>query len=133
MKVEYLIPAFHFLASFAYEWLILWFQPRQDIVTAVAENDSYSDAFERVMAYGLSKIFAALFIWGIWKLVFKILREFKTNKTICFFSILFLAGAFLRCVLWPNGFIHSYDNYVTYSYAIHLYPEYWHSAYTSAI
>lgn len=133
LKAEYVIPAFHFLASFAYEWLILWFQPRQEIVTAIAKNDSCSDAFERGLAYGLSKLFAALFIWGIWKLVFKILREFKTNKTIRFFTILFLAGALLRCVLWPNGFIHSYDNYVTYSYAIHLYPEYWHSAYTSVI
>ncbi|MBO4748880.1 MAG: hypothetical protein J5546_01040 [Lachnospiraceae bacterium] len=133
MKAEYLLPLLHFLASFVYEWIPLWFQPRQEIVTAVAKNDSYSDAFERVMAYGLSKLFAALFIWCLWKLIFKVIREFKKNQTVRLFTFLTLAGLLVRVFLWPNGFIHSYDNYVTYSYAIHLYPEYWHSAYTSVV
>ncbi|MBQ3906462.1 MAG: hypothetical protein II743_06790 [Lachnospiraceae bacterium] len=133
IKAEYLLPLLHFLASFLYEWVVLWLRPKQEIVTAVAKNDSYSDAFERIMAYGLSKLFAAIIIWATWKLIFIVLRKFKTDRTVRLFTILFFVGLLLRIFLWPNGFIHSYDNYVTYSYAIHLYPEYWHSAYTSVV
>ncbi|MBQ1850665.1 MAG: hypothetical protein II139_09890, partial [Lachnospiraceae bacterium] len=133
IKAEYLLPLLHFLASFLYEWVVLWFRPQQEIVTAVAKNDSYSNAFERIMAYGLSKLFAAIIIWATWKLIFIVLRKFKTDRTVRLFTILFFVGLLLRIFLWPNGFIHSYDNYVTYSYAIHLYPEYWHSAYTSVV
>ncbi|MBR4607890.1 MAG: hypothetical protein IKO41_16910 [Lachnospiraceae bacterium] len=132
-KVEYLLPLLHFLASFFYEWTILQLHPAKYTVTAVAKSAKYSDQFERVMAYGISKLFAALIIWGSWKLFFYVLRNLRKKFSIRLFAIFFAVGAFVILLLWPNGFTHSIDNYVTFTYAIRLYPEYWHSAYTSIL
>ncbi len=46
------------------------------------------------------------------------------------FFLICLAGVLL---LWPDPFTASEDNYITYSYAIRFWPEYWHSAYTSCV
>ena len=133
IKVEYVLPLLHFLASFFYEWAILQLHPAKNTVMAVAKSARYSDQFERVMAYGLSKLFAALIIWGCWKLFFYVLCSLRKMPSIRLFTVFFVIGAIVVGLLWPNGFTHSIDNYVTLTYAIRLYPEYWHSAYTSIL
>ena len=35
--------------------------------------------------------------------------------------------------MWPDSFLRSIDNLVTYSDALRFYPDYWHSAYTSFV
>lgn len=132
-KWEWILPTIHFIASFFYEWTILQLCPAKDIVVTVAKSSIYSEGFERIMGYCLSKLFAACFIFGLWKLLFFLIRNWKKEKSIRMLFWFFVVGGLLIAFFWPNGFVYSIDNYVTYSYAIRLFPEYWHSAYTSAI
>lgn len=133
LNKEKWIPMLHFLLSFFYEWTILIMHPQDHVVAAVAKDFTYGNDFERVMGYVLSKAFALLFICLIWKLIFYVERNAKRNKSLRWFAVAFATGAAFLLFLWPNVFYYSVDNYVTYSYAIRLYPEYWHNAYSSVI
>lgn len=132
-KMRYMLPAMHFLLSFLYERSIFLFKPDEDFVLSIPRNHIISDAAERILGYGISKLFAAAMIFFIWHLVFWMIDNWRTKKNIRYFLLFFvvcLAGVLL---LWPDPFIASTDNYITYSYAIRFWPEYWHSAYTSCI
>lgn len=133
MTPEWVFPAVHFIASFFYEWTILLLHPAKNTVTAFAKDMTYSDGFERIMGYGLAKLFAALIIYFTWKLIFYLVRNVKKDVALRFFCAFFIVGLVLLFFLWPNVFYYSDDNYVTYSYAIRLFPEYWHNAYTSIV
>lgn len=133
LSLEILLPCIHFLSSFFYEWTILQWKPEKITVTARAKDLTYSDTFERVMEYGLAKLFAALIIFLLWKMVFYFIHNFRKDKELIFFALLFLFGTACFAVTWPNLFYYDVDNYITYTYAIRLYPEYWHNAYTSIL
>ncbi|MBQ2101479.1 MAG: hypothetical protein II477_10500, partial [Lachnospiraceae bacterium] len=106
------------------------FHPEVITVAAVAKNSEISDATERIMSYALSKALAGVFIFLGWRLFFYVLRKWKEEKWIQVFFIAYAIGGVILLLLWPNTFVRSIDNYMTYTYAIRLYPEYWHSAYT---
>ncbi len=132
-KIKYLLPTVHFLLSFLYERCIFIFEREEGVILSIPRNQIISDAGERILGYIISKLFAAVLIFFLWHLVFWVIEHWKTRKNIRFFLGLFvicLAGVLLG---WPNGFTASADNYITYSYAIRFWPEYWHSAYTSCI
>lgn len=133
IKVETVIPCIHFFLSFFLERCIILFHPEKNTVAAVAKNMFYSDQFERVMAYLLSKLFAAIMIYCLWKLIFYLIHHVREKKEVRYFLVFFLLGLAFVGILWPIGFISSVDNYVTYTYSIRLFPEYWHNAYSSVI
>lgn len=132
-RKRYILPVIHFLLSFLYERSIFLFDADQDFLLSIPRNYIISDSAERILGYVISKLFAAAMIFFLWNLLFWIIGNWRMKKNLRFFVIFFvicLAGILL---LWPDTFTASTDNYITYSYAIRFWPEYWHSAYTSCI
>lgn len=132
-KKKYMLPVIHFLLSFIYERSIFLFEEDKDIVLSIPRNYIISDAAERVMGYVISKLFAAVMIFFLWYLLFWIIENWKLKRNIRFFFCFFVICLVGVLLLWPEPFTISADNYITYSYAIRFWPEYWHSAYTSCI
>ena len=132
-KGKYIFPILHFLLSFFYERSILIFGLDRDIILSIPRNSIISDTGERVLGYVLSKLFALVMIFFLWHLFFWIVSAWKTRKNLRFFTLFFLLGCAGLLLLWPEPFAASRDNFITYSYAIRFWPEYWHSAYTSCI
>lgn len=132
-KGKYIFPMLHFLLSFFYERSILIFELDRDIILSIPRNSIISDTGERVLGYVLSKLFALVMIFFLWHLLFWIVSAWKTRKNLRFFMLFFLVGCAGLLLLWPEPFAASRDNFITYSYAIRFWPEYWHSAYTSCI
>ena len=131
LTIDKLLPLIHFLASFLYERSILLFRPEKNTVAAYAKSLRYSDLFERIMGYNLSRLFAAIIIFLTWKLIFYVIDNWKQSRMVRAFTWFFFLGLLCLIFYCPNGFIRSADNYVTYSYAIRFFPEYWHNAYSS--
>ncbi|MCM1025852.1 MAG: hypothetical protein NC432_05425 [Roseburia sp.] len=129
-KKRYLFPIIHFLLSFLYERFIFVFGPGRDIALPVPRNYIISDTAERVLAYVISKLFAAVIIFFLWSLLFWIIENWKKRRNIRFFLVLFAICLMIVTLIWPLTFYASTDNYITYSFARRFWPEYWHSAYT---
>lgn len=127
---RYLFPIVHFLLSFLYERCILRFDSGRDIVLPIARNNIISDTAERVLAYAISKMFAAVLIFFLWYLFFWMIENWKNKRNIRFFLVLFTICLVIAVLIWPLTFYASSDNYITYSFARRFWPEYWHSAYT---
>lgn len=132
-RKKYLLPAIHFLLSFLYERSIFIFQEERNIILSLPRNQIISDVGERVLGYAISKLFAAVMILFLWRLLFWIVENWKRKKNLRFFLAFFLVCLAGILLLWPDPFTASADNYITYSYAIRFWPEYWHSAYTSCV
>lgn len=132
-RKRYLLPVIHFLLSFLYERSIFIFDGDRDIILSIPRNYIISDTAERILGYGISKLFAAVLIFFLWYLVFWIIENWRTKKNLRFFLGFFVICLTGILLLWPDPFTASADNYITYSYAIRFWPEYWHSAYTSCI
>lgn len=129
--IKYAIIGIHFIASFFYERLLFDFSKDRTVVLSIAKSNIISDNFEFVESYIFSKIFAFIFIFLFWSIIFYFCKH--VNKTMIIHGIVFLVGAILLFMAWPNVFTASEDNYVTLSYALRFYPEYWHSAYSSFV
>ncbi|MCM1193276.1 MAG: hypothetical protein NC123_02845 [Butyrivibrio sp.] len=129
-KKKYLLPAIHFLLSFLYERCIFRFDSGRDIVLPIPRNNIISDTAERVLAYAISKLFAAVLIFFLWYLLFWIVENWKKKRNIRFFTVLFAVSLVIALLIWPLTFYASVDNYITYSFARRFWPEYWHGAYT---
>lgn len=130
---RYLFPAVHFLLSFLYERSILIFRAEREAVIPIPRNNILSDRAEQLLGYAVSKLFAAVFIFFLWHLLFWILANWRMRKNLRFFVGFFaicLAGALL---LWPAAFGASEDNYITYYFARRFWLECWHGAYTGCI
>ena len=132
-KGKYFFPLIHFLLSFFYERSIFIFGSDRDIILSIPRNYVISDMGERVLGYMMSKLLALVMIFFLWNLLFEIIRTWMIRKNLRFFLVFFLAGCAGLLLLWPEPFAASQDNFITYSYAIRFWPEYWHSAYTSCI
>ena len=132
-KGKHIFPLIHFLLSFFYERCILIFGLDRDIILSIPRNFVISDTGERGLGYVLSKLFALVMIFFLWNLLFWVIRAWRTRKNLRFFLLFFLLGCAGLLLLWPEPFAASQDNFITYSYAIRFWPEYWHSAYTSCV
>ncbi|MCQ2539190.1 MAG: hypothetical protein MJ114_01945 [Acetatifactor sp.] len=132
--IRELIPAVHFLLSFLYERLVIQFTPKVDIVAAIAKSQIISEGTERVLAYVISKIIGGILILLLWKLIFYVIDHIKISKDVRVLLSVFAIGLIMILCIWPEpAFDLDFDNYITFSYAIRLEPEYWHSAYTSYV
>lgn len=132
-KKRYLFPIVHFLLSFLYERCILEFGPGRDIPLPIPRNNIISDGAERVLAYVISKLFAAVIIFFLWYLLFWIMENWRKKRNVRFFLLFFGISLIAVLLLWPIPFDASADNYITYSFARRFWPEYWHGAYTSLV
>lgn len=129
-KVPYYIMAFHTLLTFLWADRVLK-NVGEIAIGTKAMNNVVSSRFENIMAYVFSEFFAILFIYLFWKLFFHVLNHFR--KSYAVFLILFFAGSVLLLLSWPAVFTLDIDNFITYSSAVRLTPDYWHSAYSSFI
>ena len=132
--VKYLLPLIHFISSFFYEREFLIFNDKEPVRLAIPRIVGViSDNAEHVLAYVISKLFAAIFIFLLWQLIFYVgthLKKRSVRVALGLFLVLFVVfGVFLL----PDYGLRSADNYITYMYARTLWPEYWHSAYLSMI
>ena len=130
-KWKYAFPLFHFFLSFFYERKIFFFQLDRDIIYSIPRNSIISDEGERILGYVISKAFALLVICFLWNLLFFLMDSWRKNYLL--FLGLFLIGSVFLLLLWPEPIVASQDNFITYSYAIRFWPEYWHGAYTSCL
>lgn len=128
-----LIPAIHFLLSFVWEWLVLIPKDRAAVAFSIPLTDVFSDGFEQAMCYVISKVMAGIIIFLLWKLVFDVFDKKIDKETVTVFSIILAVGAAVTIILWPDVFEAGGDNFIPYSYAIRLMPEYWHSIYLSCL
>ena len=129
-KVRYCIMAFHTLLTFLWADRVLK-NIGEIAIGTKAMNDVVSRRFENIMAYVFSELFAILLIYLFWKLFFHVISNFR--KSYAVFLILFIAGSLLLLLSWPAVFARDIDNFITYSSAVRLTPDYWHSAYSSFI
>ena len=133
-RTRYIVAAVHMLAAILWQGKIFKNVGVNPSGTKVLDS-SISDSFERIVTRGFSFLFAFLIIWFFWKLVFKVISEFK--KSYMGFIALFIVGAVFLGLLWPDilTFTSPYydDNVVTYSCAVRLTPDYWHNFYHSVI
>jgi len=131
-KYKTLIPIVHFLLSFLFERRILIFKLDRDIIATIAKSDIISDSAERIEGYVFAKLFAFIFIFFIWKLIF-FAKENINETYVKIFAAVTAVGCVIFALMWPYPFLASEDNLITYAYALRFWPEYWHSAYTSFI
>lgn len=131
-KYKLYVPVFHFLLTFLFERANIIFNLDRDIIATVAKQDIISDSFERFEGYVFAKLFALVFIVFIWRIIFWTCENIKETYVKVFLAVA-LVGSVAFALMWPMPFAASEDNYITYAYAIRLWPEYWHSAYTSFI
>ena len=134
-RFRYIITGVHILCTFLWAGRVLK-NVGVDPVGTAAVNTFFSDTFERVMTFILTEGFAVILIYLIWRLVFKVLNNFKKEYLI--FIGIFAVGGLLVMLSWPQVFtwIAGYDyddNMVAYSYAVRLVPDYWHSIYQSVL
>lgn len=131
-KYKIIVPSVHFLLTFLFERISLILNLDKDIIASIAKNNIVSDSFERIEGYIFAKLFALIFIVFIWRLIFFVIDNFKETYVRAF-TIVAVLGGVLFALMWPAPFVYSEDNLITYAYALRLWPEYWHSAYTSFI
>ncbi len=129
-RVKYAFILFHVLCSFLWAGHVFKNLGVIAIGTKVV-NPIVSDRFEIVMARVLSECFAILIIWCFWQLVFHLLQKFR--KSYMVFLAIWLIGLILLLLGWPAVFEQSNDNYITYSCAVRLTPDYWHCAYSGFV
>lgn len=129
-KVRNCIMAFHILMTFLWANRVLK-NIGEIAIGSKAVNEVISRNAENIMAYIYSEFFAILLICLFWKLAFHIITHFR--KSYIVFLAIFAAGSVLLLLSWPAVFVHSIDNLITYSSAVRLTPDYWHSAYSSFI
>lgn len=129
-KYKVIVPFIHFLLTFLFERVSLIFDLDKDIIATIAKSDIISDRFERVEGYIFAKLFAGIFIFFIWHLIFFVVENIKETY-VKVFAALAVIGSICFAIMWPLPFMGSEDNLITYAYALRLWPEYWHSAYTS--
>ncbi len=131
--IRFWLPLVHFVASFFYEGTLIHFDLDRKIVAAFPENDFMSLSAERVLGYIIAKVFAGIMIYLLWTLIYYMVDHFLKERYIRMFLLIFFVGIGVLAFCWPESFTRSGDNLITYSYALRLFPEYWHSAYTSLV
>lgn len=128
-----IIPIIHFILSFFWERLVLMPKDAARVAFSIPLNDTFSLGFEQAMCYVISKIMAGIAIFLLWKLVFSILGKKIHLETTIVFGIIWIVFLGITVIMWPDVFEAGGDNFIPYSYAVRLVPEYWHSIYLSCL
>lgn len=131
ISVETLIPVLHFILTFFFERILFVFSNNWDVFVEVPRKTSVSNLTENVIVYCLSKMWALVIIYLIWKLIFAIVNKKIPRDITVLFLLIYVVGAFVNLLNYPS--LVSIDNYATYSYAIRFLPSYWHSIFTGAL
>lgn len=129
-SVWWIFPLIHLVLSFFYERMLFAFSDNFRINRLTPINLRFSDSFEIIMAYSISKMIGAVLIFCIWKLIFSLKKYFSLCEGILFVTF-FILGAIILLFYFPDSFITSNDNFITYADAVNFVPGYWHSLYTS--
>ncbi len=98
---------------------------------SVAVKQVVSDRTEHILTYIMTEIVAVILIYLFWNLVFYLINNFR--KVHLIFIMLFVLGTVVMALCWPYVFTLSEDNFITYSCAVRLTPDYWHNAYSSYV
>lgn len=128
-----MLPLFHFMMSFLYERTFILFHLDENIVPTIPRETWITTGLERVIAYILSKTIAFVLIWLLWKVLFFVIDHFKESKYVKWWVAFYVLGLNACVCVFPTFFVRSLDNYITYSYAIRLLPEYWHNSYSGYV
>ncbi len=129
-RIRFIITALHIVLSFVFSKFVY----KNIGIIAIGTkpvNDTIGQRAESALAYILSEFFAILFIYLFWKLVFHIFKHFRRSYIV--FIAIFVIGLLLLMLSWPDVFVRSNDNLLTYSSAVRLTPDYWHCAYSGYI
>lgn len=129
-KIKSICPALHFLLTFLFERRVFYFDHNFDFLDTMALSSLFSDKFELIMAYIITKLISLILIILLWKLFFAIIDRTVPLKTTIIFSSVFIVGLVIILILWPNFTLYNIDNYMLYAYAVRFVPEYWHSIYS---
>ncbi len=132
-KIPYILPTVHFLLSFVYERFVLKFNDDAAVAFSTPMNDTFSKGFEKATCYVISNCMAGIVIFLLWKLFFMLLKKKIDREVSWLFGIILAVSVALTVLQWPEVFTRGGDNYIPYSYAIRLVPEYWHSIYLSCL
>ena len=132
-NIKLIFPAVHFLLTFVFERSFLIFNDTGNTRMAIPLGNFFSDSAEHIVAYVISKLAAFIIIFLLWKLIFYVIKEIRDTATVLFLSLFLLLFVIFFVFLLPSVGMRSEDNYITYAYAVRLWPEYWHSAYLSCI
>lgn len=132
-KLRYLIPIIHCLASLLCSGAVFLPTSDRSVVLSYAVRNIISYETERRMTILISLALGCVAVFYIWKIIFDIVEGKISKKTAVIFGTLFVVGAVVLLFTWPDAFLYSEDNLVTYSYAIRFLPEYWHSIYSGCI
>lgn len=131
--IKIIFPVIHFLLTFLLERLALIPQDRSSVSFSLPMSNLFSDTFEQIMCYVLSKAMAGIIMFLIWFIIFKVIEKKVDKETVLVFSIILVLSTAITILVWPDVFTAGGDNFIPYSYAIRLMPEYWHSIYLSCL
>ncbi len=129
-RIKIICPAIHFLLTFLFERKAFHFENNFGFLETVPMSDFFSNTFELIMCYVITKLIALVLILLLWRLFFAVIDRTIPLLTTVIFSVVFIAGMVVIFILWPYFTLHNYDNYMLYAYAVRFVPEYWHSIYS---
>lgn len=129
-RIKIICPAIHFLLTFLFERKAFHFENNFGFLETVPMSDFFSNKFELIMCYVITKLIALILIILLWRLFFAIIDRTIPLLTTAIFSVVFIAGMVVIFILWPYFTLHNIDNYMLYAYAVRFVPEYWHSIYS---
>ncbi len=128
-----IFPAIHFLLTFLWEWLVLVPSDKASVAFSVPMSNLFSDTFEQILCYVTAKIMAGIIIFLLWKTLFFVFDKKSDKETVIVFSVITVVVSLITILMWPDVFEAGGDNFIPYSYAIRLMPEYWHSIYLTCL
>jgi len=128
-------PIIHIIASFFYEHAFFNFDFNLGTMNSIQLGESVSNSFEFILTYVISKIFAVVLIWMLWKLIFAIIEKKIPGKILIIFGCLFVLFTAICLIKWPMSMVGdgTSDHLITYLYAKSFVPYYWHSIFTGCL
>lgn len=130
-----IIPIIHFFLTFVFERFIILFDESRamEVAFSVPLSNMFSYGFERAMCYLISKLLALVIIFVFWRTLFKLFSHELSKKTVIILLSVWILNCIFTVIIWPDNFVSGLDNYIPYSYALRLMPEYWHSVFLSCL
>lgn len=136
LTIETVFPILHFLLTFIWERILFNFSGNNSLksLALTIERNNYVSGFaEYFIVYTISKLFAGLLIFFLWKFIFRIIKGEIPKSKLLLFGFIFMVGFIIRLFSFPPSATIVSDNYTNYLAAIHFCPTYWHSIYTGVI